>query len=83
MVISAHPLCKGVSAGIKYGLDFAGFEACVAAGLDLERWDNGDYAPRFMAKTMAWHRLHGQIITHTEDARNTAAEKAAKKASKK
>jgi hypothetical protein len=83
MAISAHPLQKAVSAGVKYGLDFAGFEACVAAGLDLERWDNGGYSPRFMVRVIAWHKLHGLVATHIEDARNIAAEKAAKKARKK
>ena len=79
MAISAHPLRRAVSAGIKYGLDYLGFKACVAAHLDLLAWDSGMYPRRFMARVIAWYKLSGLEIAHTEDARNTAAEKEAKK----
>jgi hypothetical protein len=36
-----------------------------------------------MARIVAWHKLRGLIATHTEDARNIAAEKEMKKARKK
>ncbi len=83
MTISAHPLQKAVNAGIKYGLEFASTDACIAAGLDVWSWETGGYPKWFQAKIIVWHRLKGQIITHTEDARNIAAEREAKKAGKK
>ena len=83
MAISEHPLRKSVNAGIKYGLDFASLDACVAAGLDPWTWENGGYPRRFQARVVAWHKLKNLIATHTEDARNIAAEREARKASKK
>ena len=80
MAISEHPLRRAVSAGIRYGLDFASFDAAATTeGIDLFRWDSGGYPPRFMARVFAWHNLKSLIGTHTEDARNTAAEKNARK----
>jgi len=35
--------------------------------LDLERWDTGGYETRFMAKVIAFYRLHGLIAMHTRD----------------
>lgn len=64
-------------------MEYAGFDACVAANLDLFAWYNGGYPKRFMEKTIAWHGLHGLIDTHVEDARQTAAEKEAKRARRK
>jgi hypothetical protein len=83
MAISEYPLKKAVDAGIRYGLDYASLDACIAAGLDPWAWDNGGYPHWFMARIVAWYKLHGAIATHTEDARNIAAEKEMKKAGKK
>lgn len=80
MAIGQHPLKNAVNSGIKYELDFAGLDACIAAGCDPWVWENGGYPARFMARIVAWHKLKGLIVTHTEDARAIAAEKAAKKA---
>ncbi len=79
MAIRDAPLKRGVNAGVKYGLHFAGIDACVAAGLDVWTWENGGYPTKFMERMMAWHRLKGLISVHIEDARQAAAEKAAKK----
>jgi hypothetical protein len=59
-----------ISTGITYSQEFEGFEACVAAGLNIERWATGDYPIPFMAKIVAWYRLHNLIEIHKADAVN-------------
>ncbi len=49
--------------------------AAVEAGLDLERWDRGEYDRGFMERTIAWHRRRNQIRQHEEDAVSRAMRK--------
>lgn len=83
MAISQYPLRRTVNAGIKYNLDFASLDACVAARLDAFRWEHGGYPPRFMNRIIAWHKLRGLISTHIEDAKAIAAEKESKRKGKR
>lgn len=57
-----------INPNIQYSLDFEGYEAAVEAGLDLQRWEEGNYPPHFMAKTIAWYRNHNALKQHMEDA---------------
>ena len=57
-----------VRAGIEYGMKFAEYEACIAAGLNLQRWTDGEYARWLMADVVAWHELHNLISVHQHDA---------------
>jgi hypothetical protein len=63
---------KGVDTGIGYGMLYKEYEACVEAGLSLEKWFNGDYGLKFMAKTVAWWQLRKLIAGHTSDAESAA-----------
>ena len=56
-----------VSPPISYAPSYEGWVAAHYCRLDMERWDTGDYDPRFMAKTIAFYRLHGMIAMHTRD----------------
>ena len=55
----------------------------MAARLDLEKWDSGEYPPKFMARVVAWHRLTGLVDVHKDQARNEAAERQSKRKGKK
>lgn len=66
----------GVDPKIDYSLAFEEWEAASAAGLDLYKWDNGEYPVKFQAKVIAWKRLHDLVHVHREVA---AQEKAGKK----
>ncbi len=57
-----------VRAGIQYGMKFAEWEACIAAGLDLHKWVDGLYPKWFMADTVAWYELHNLVSVHQHDA---------------
>ena len=57
-----------VSAGIEASLDYIGFDAAVAAHLDLQKWDAGGYPRHTMARVIAWHKLSGLITMHQQDA---------------
>jgi hypothetical protein len=61
-----------LSHGITYTARFESFDACVKAGLDLERWQAGGYERKLMAQVVAYNRLRGLIETHLDDARNRA-----------
>jgi hypothetical protein len=39
------------------------------------RWYNRDYPRGFMAKVVAWHKLHSLIRSHAEDASIEAGKK--------
>ena len=59
-------------------MSFAEWEAAVAAGAtlaDLERWDAGAFPREFKARVLAWHKLHGLIEAHVQDAARRAAKK--------
>lgn len=58
-----------VSAGIEASLDYIGFDAAIAAHLDVEKWDAGGYPRHIMARVVAWHKLQGLVNMHSEDAR--------------
>jgi hypothetical protein len=72
-------LHDAVDAGITYAQGFAEWEAAQAADLDLERWENGGYPTRFMAKVLAWYQLHNLVKLHSEEAASTKAQGQAKR----
>lgn len=62
------------------------YEACVAAGLDLWRWEQPEaydedghlisgYPMWFRANVLAWHRMRELKRTHSDDAVSTHMEK--------
>jgi hypothetical protein len=57
-----------IDPNISYSRSFGEWEAAVAAGLDLWEWENNEYPRWFKARVIAWHRLHGLIELHTQDA---------------
>lgn len=59
---------KGVDTGIGYGMLFKEFEACVEAGLSLEKWMACDYDLDFKAHVVAWWGLRKLVAGHSSDA---------------
>jgi len=49
-------------------MKFAEYEACITAGLDLDKWVNRKYSKMFMADVVAWYQLHGLVESHRQDA---------------
>ena len=53
---------------------YAEMDACVAAHLDVERWDGGEYpdikpySKELKIRVMAWYRLKQIIEAHTQQA---------------
>lgn len=66
--IDEYPIRGTVNPRIQYSQGFGEWEACVAAGLDLDKWENGLYAVDFKCRVLAWHRLHNLVQLHTADA---------------
>lgn len=66
--IQNYPLRDKVHHGITFSLAFEEYEACVAAGLDLGKWESGEYEQPFKAKVVAWYRLHHLVRSHTSEA---------------
>lgn len=48
-------------------MDFEGWEACIEAGLDIEKWHRNEYDRQLMAKVIAWYRLHHLVEAHSQD----------------
>lgn len=73
------PLKGGVNPNITYNTIFAEWEAATAANLDLYMWETGQYPQWFMARVIAWHKLHILVEAHTQDAINADMKRKAKK----
>jgi hypothetical protein len=76
-------LSHQLTTGITYSLTFEGYEACVWAGLDLERWANYQYDRLFMVKVVAQYRLHNMIEAHNADEQTKAQKRAVRKAKRR
>lgn len=66
--IEDYPIKHGVSPNISYAPAFGEMEACIAAGLDPWRWEQGGYSVAFQAKILAWHQLHQLVELNVQDA---------------
>jgi hypothetical protein len=60
-------------------MQFAEWEACVATGLDLYKWDNNLYPHTFKAKVVAFNNLRKLVEAHVEDAKAKAVKKKSKR----
>lgn len=72
---------KGVNPQISYNMSYAIWEAAIAAGAtleEMEKIESGAYSNMFVAKLVAWHRLHGTIDNNVEDAKIKAMKKGKK-----
>lgn len=60
---------------IRHKMLFEQFDACVAAGLDLEKWFFGmpSYPQELKEMVVAWYELKSAISLHVEDARYKAS----------
>lgn len=59
-------------------MQFSEWEACVAAGLDLYKWDTNVYPRQFKAKVVAFNNLRKLVEAHVEDAKDKALKKKSK-----
>jgi len=76
--IERYGLRDSVNTGISFSPRYEQTDACIAAGLDLWRWETGAYTPEFQALVVAWYRKHGEIALHSSDAVQRHAERKAK-----
>lgn len=69
VLIEQYPLRhRGKSSGISHSGHFTEWQAGTAAGLDMWKWENGEYPARFKAKVIAWYESKVQIDLHVADA---------------
>lgn len=66
--IRDYPISEGVDPRISYGMAFAEWDAAKKSGLDLWRWENGEYPAWFMARVVAHNNITNLIKLHTDDA---------------
>jgi hypothetical protein len=62
------PLRHGTNPGISYSQEFELWQAATAAGLNMWKVENRIYPNEFLAKCIVWHRLHGLVEAHSQDA---------------
>jgi hypothetical protein len=61
-------------------MSFAAWEAGVAAGLDMYKWENTTFYSRaFKARAIAWYQLHNLVRLLSEVAAQRQAQKKAKR----
>lgn len=80
--IQDYIIRSSVNPGIKYSDSFAEIEACVAAGLDLWKWENCEYSDSFKIRVVAWYQMHNVVSQHIEDARQEDYKRQSNKKSK-
>lgn len=73
------PVPKSINTGISYDSSYEQWDAAAQAGLDLWRWEQGEYPRPFMIRVIAFGRLRNMVHQHTEAALARAAEREAKK----
>lgn len=73
--LEEYPLKDTVKTGIETSQALTEWEAAYAAGLDLYKWEEGEYSPSFKAKVLAWHSRHQELELHRKDAVNRARPK--------
>ena len=59
---------------------YAEFDACIAAGLDIAKWQSKiarayGYTKELKTQVMAWHRIDNLIAAHVEQAVTDKARK--------
>lgn len=64
------PIRKAVNSQISYSIGFECWQAGTAAGLDMWKWESGQYPSDFMARCIAWYRQHKRVEAHSQDAAN-------------
>lgn len=80
--IDQAPLKSGIKTGLSWSPGFSEWQAVVAAGLDLYRWEQIDGYPKsFKLRVMAFNELRHLVEAHTEAAKAEALEKDSKKKS--
>ena len=82
--ITSVSLRNPLNTNINYSMSYLEMEACIAAHMDVEKWNNPNPPPEgyprsLKAQVVAFHLLQQQVKAHTED---TAIEKAKQDAEK-
>jgi hypothetical protein len=65
--------------GITYSSRFEEWEACIAAGLSIDKWEENEYSNRLKGYVIAWYRVHNMIESHVQDASIDRAKRDAKR----
>ncbi len=81
--IDEYTLSNSFNPGIQYDQKYLEFSACVAAGLDLEKWYKNKYDNNLIALTIAWYQGNNYIKNNVEDAREKKAEQQRKRANRR
>jgi hypothetical protein len=79
----ADPYAVAVNSDHETGDDFVNWSAAKSAGLDLYRWDTGDYPVWFMARVVAHYELDNMVTAHVQRAANKKAEANARQKGKR
>ncbi len=81
--IEQHNVRNKVNSNIQYATKYREFAACIAAGLDIEKWLNFGYSNDLKADVIAFWELSGEIAVGQQDAKNRKEEAMHKRAAKK
>lgn len=71
-----------LNVGITYSTAYREAAACVAMGLDYEKWRYGGYTREFMDEVLAFHDMSKLIETNIKDAEAAESKKNSRKGRK-
>ena len=77
--IEDYPLKDSIDTGIEMSNAMAEYDACIAARLDILKWEQGIYPTYLKANILEWYRKSRLIKQHQGDAQARASEKKARK----
>jgi hypothetical protein len=70
---------RPVNTGITHSQYYAEWDACITAGLDIEKWLGGEYPTWLKEHTISYVRNKGLIELHRQQEMDKAAEREARK----
>lgn len=83
MPIEEHHVRNNINSNIQYSQLYSEYSACIAAGLDIEKWISFKYSSELKSHVVAWWLLKSAIALGQQDAKNRKEEIMQKRASKK
>ena len=66
--LDRHPLKESVQTNIIQTEPYSEYDACIGAGLDVWKWEQGEYPVWFKANVMVWYSFHNMKDAHVQDA---------------
>lgn len=77
--IEQYEIRNSVNANIDFDVRYLEFSACIAARLDIDKWERFGYTMDLKADVIAWYLVRNLIENNVEDAKQKKQDQLAKR----